>query len=206
MNDIIETAGAIAEVAVPAIAASRIALRRLRLFGTFDVSWLALDESIWLTADEVTNLEEFLGQRESRALLSLLATTLLTPESDAKTDSLAVIQDTFVNLARRWKIDRPSKWVNHRDEIWLRIRAIYDHATPGGGVLAEAALEFSDFVSTPISKGYVEISSSERHVVRLAELCSSIERVSSALDAASELKVALSEAPTPADHYIHGCN
>jgi hypothetical protein len=191
------SAAAVAKAAGPAISGSRIALRKLRLFGTFDPRWIDIEEGkSALTAADITDIEAFLDQRDSRALLSLLATTLLTPESDLKDQSLEVAHATYLNLAKRWKINNSSKWLDRQDSIWFMIREIYDSATPAGRELGEAALEFSDFIATPVSKSSAQSSGSARHVERVAELCSSLQRVADAVDTAGTIKSALSELPT----------
>lgn len=198
MIEYLATAATIAKAAAPAMSASRIALRQLRLFGTFDPKWLDVqDGKDGLTATDISDVERFLEQRESRALLSLLATTLLTPDSDMRTTSLETIRDVFMNQTQRWKADHRSKWLEYRESIWITIREIYDAATPAGHVLGEAALEFSDFVSTPIGNTSKQTDGSARHVERLADLCSSIQRVTEALDAAASIKGAISESPAP---------
>jgi hypothetical protein len=197
MNDLLGEAAAVVEIAAPTLVASRFALRQLRLFGTFEVQWFQLNEEDWFTAAEITDVEEFLADRDTRAMLSLLAVTLLTPESDTKEESIASLRETFGRLTKRWRANHSRNWLDRQDSIWISIRRIYDAATPAGNVLGEAALEFTDFVSTPIGRTSTDSSTAERHIERISNLCGDLQRVTSALETAAILKAALADAPVP---------
>lgn len=184
----------------PAIALSRRALQRLRLFGTIDVRWIELDGTRGLTAAEVVDLEAFLDQRDTRALLSVLAMTLLTPKTDVRKESLATVRTYFMSLTQVWWSSRSSKWYDRRDAIWDTLVSIYDGATPAGQHLADAAVEYEDFLRTPIGRA-AEADSTKaapgRYIERLSALCSEIGRVVDATVTAEQLKSSIAEAPAP---------
>ena len=191
--------GAVASVAKAAQSVgplSRSALRNLRLFGTVEVGWLDIDDQKdMLTVAETKDLEKFLDDRETRALLSMLAITLLTSNSDVRTSSVNEIHSSFENLTLRWRANHASRWLDRSGPIWDRILRMYDGVTPAGKDLREAALEFTDFLTTPISRPSGQASGASRHVERLSELCSDIERVANAIDTAAMLKESIADAP-----------
>ena len=67
MVEPIAVVSAAARAVEPAISGSRLALRKLRQFGTLDLRWVEVGGSKGLTAKEVDQLELFLGERETRA-------------------------------------------------------------------------------------------------------------------------------------------
>ncbi|MEV7767855.1 NACHT domain-containing protein [Microbacterium sp. NPDC086615] len=184
----------------PAVEGSRVAIRLLRRLGTFDIRWIELGDGPALTASETVDLEAFLAQRESRALLSVLATTLLLTESDEQARALEIVREHFMNAARQYRAAHNSKWLDRREAIWQSIVRMYDEATPAGQHLADAALEIEDFLRTPISRGLsgqARLGSTSRFVVRLSELCGEIERVAAALDTTERIREAIASLPTP---------
>ena len=184
----------------PAISASRLALRKLRLFGTFDVRWVELEGTTGLTAGDVDDLEDFLHQRDSRALLSVLALTLLTPESDVRSESLGIVRSYFLNLAQQRFAKTPNRWHDRKEEVWNSLVQIYDRATPAGEALADAAVEYEDFLRTPIGRAQPATSieaGHSRYIDRLSELCSELDRVADAVDAAHQIKISIAATPTP---------
>lgn len=200
MVEPIAVVAAAARAAKPAISASRLALRRLRLLGTFDIRWLELEGEQGFTATEVDNLEQFLSARETRALLSVLAMTLLLPASKPRADSLQTVQDFFLNACQRWKADSKATWFDRRDALWRTLVRLYDRATPAGETLADAAVEYEDFLRTPVGRGLAQQGSAPnqtRYIERLSELCSDIDRVVEAIALAEEIKSCLAASPAP---------
>lgn len=199
----LETAAALAGITSavpPAISLSRRALQRLRLHGTFDIRWLDLSGGHSLTASDVIDLEAFLGGRETRAILSALALTLLTPESEIRAESLETVRGIFMNGVEKWRALRGSKWFDAREAVWQDLVRIYDRATPAGQDLADAAAEYEDFLRTPVGRS----SSSEhgatartRFVEQLAALCADIGRVSDAAELSDRIKLSIANAPAP---------
>lgn len=184
----------------PATSFGRRALQRLRLFGSFDIRWIALGDEQGLTADETDDIEAFLADRESRALLSAPALTLLTPESELRSDSLETVKGVFMNSAQKWRATHSSKWYDMREALWKDLVRIYDRATPAGQELADAAVEYEDYLRSPIGRG----SSSEpgaaartRYVERLAVVCADIDRVADAVAIAEQVKASIADAPAP---------
>jgi len=193
---VVGTIGGAVKAAQSAGPLSRSALRKLRLFGTVEVGWLDIDEQKdMLTVAETQDLESFLDDRETRALLSMLAITLMTSDSDVRTSSLDEIQRSFDNLTKRWKADHASKWIDRRESIWDRILHMYDGVTPASKELREAAQEFTDFVTSPIARPTGNGSGTSRHVERLSELCADIERVAQAIDTAAIMRESIADAP-----------
>jgi len=200
MVEPITVAAAVVRAAKPAISASRLALRRLRLLGTFDIRWLELEDEAGFTAADVDDLEQFLLQRETRALLSVLAMTLLLPASKPRADSLGTVQEFFLNACQRWKADHPAKWFDRRQAVWRTLVRLYDRATPAGQELADAAVEYEDFLRTPVGRGQAEHGTAPtqtRYIERLSELCSDIGRVSEAIALAERIKGCLASTPAP---------
>lgn len=200
----LEHAGTLAGVSKavgPAISASRLVLRKLRLFGTFDVRWLDLENGASsLTAADVDSIEAFLDQRDTRALLSALALTLLTPDSAVRTASINTIRSFFLNLVQQTHARVPNKWQSQRDALWIAVLRIYDEATPAGEELAVAALEYEDFLRTPLGRprsDSQDASDNGRWVERLAELCADIDRVADGMEAARNLKSKIKNSPQP---------
>jgi hypothetical protein len=176
----------------------RLALRQLRLFGTLEAGWLDIDDQkAMLTVADISDLERFLDDRETRALLSMLAITLMTPHSDLRTSSLKAVRSSFDNLTNRWRANHEGKWIDRRDPIWERVLRLYDSATPAGRELGEAAQEFTDFVTSPIARQSGQPGASARHIERLSELCADIGRVAQAIDTAAHLREAIADAPAP---------
>lgn len=195
-SDVASLVGAIP----PTIAVSRRALQRLRLFGTFDIRWIELGDMQGLTSADVDDIEAFLSQRETRALLSVLALTLLTPDSKVRSESLGTVREFFLNAAQRWESDAPGKWHDRRDAIWNHIVRVYDRATPAGQELTEAAAEYEDFLRSPLGRTTAPKDGSPappRYVERVAELGSDINRVVHALSIAERIKASLADAPAP---------
>ena len=199
MIEAVAAVAGVIQAASPALSLSRNALRRLRLYGTYDVKWLEIDPGQeWLSAAEVSNLEDFLSQRESRALLSMLATTLLAFESDLRTDAVNNMAKTFENLAIRWDAERPNRWLAHSEAIWAELLQIYSRATPAGQALADAAQEYTDFIAAPLGRQATERSragSTSRYIERLSDLCADLSRVTDAIDLAAEIRDAIAETP-----------
>lgn len=199
----LETAAAIGGMTraiQPATALGRRALQRLRLRGSFDIRWIELDEEYGLTAEDVDDLEAFLASREGRAILSALALTLLTPESTVRASSLATVEGIFFNSAQKWRAIHSSNWYSGRESIWDDLVRIYDNATPAGQELAEAAVEYEDFLRTPVGRGAgaeTGAASRVRYVERLAELCGDIDRVANAVTLAERVKTSIASAPAP---------
>jgi len=178
-----------------------MALRRLRLLGTFDLRWLELNDEKGFTATDVDDLEKFLAQRETRALLSVLAMTLLLPTSTSRNDSLDTVRDFFLNACQRWKADhRTAKWFDRRDALWQTLVRLYDRATPAGQSLSDAAIEYEDFLRTPLGRVQAEPGAAPaqtRYIERLSELCSDISRVTDAVTIAEQIKSSLAASPAP---------
>lgn len=192
--------GGLTRAVKPATALGRRALQRLRLRGSFDIRWIELDGEYGLTAEDVEDLESFLGSREGRAILSALALTLLTPQSAVRTSSLETVQGVFANSAQKWCAMHSSKWYSGRDWIWNDLVRIYDNATPAGQELADAALEYEDFLRTPVGRGAGAEAGAAlrvRYVERLAELCADIDRVADAVTLAERVKASIASAPAP---------
>lgn len=184
----------------PATALGRRALQRLRLRGSFDIRWIELDDEHGLTAADVGDIEAFLCSREGRAILSALVLTLLTPESAVRTSSLETVQGIFSNSAQKWCATHSSRWYDARDSLWSDLVRIYDNATPAGQELADAAVEYEDFLRTPVGRGGGTESgtaSRVRYVERLADLCGDIDRVADAVTLAERAKASIAEAPAP---------
>ena len=184
----------------PAVELSRRALQQLRLFGTFPIRWLELDGHQGLTAADVEDLEEFLGQRQTRALLSVLALTMLTPHSDVREESLETVRDFFMNAAQHWWSSRSSRWYDRRTAVWDALARVYDQATPAGQELGDAASEYEDFLHTPLGRA-VQLDDAgptpARYVERLAELGADLTRVVDALSTTARIKSSLASAPAP---------
>lgn len=199
MIEYVGVAAGAAKAVGPVVSGSRRALQRLRLFGTFEVAWLDLERA-GLTAADVTDLEGFLDSRDSRALLSALSMTLLTPHSDTRRESLDAVEVHFLNLAQRHWANRGNGWYSQRAQIWQLLLRIYDDATPAGLALAAAAEEYEDFLRTPLGRaqGTAGLTRAHgRYIDRLADLSSSVERVVNAVAAANEVKGAIGEMPAP---------
>ncbi|MDP3952363.1 NACHT domain-containing NTPase [Microbacterium sp.] len=200
MVEPVTVVAAAARAAKPAISASRMALRRLRLMGTFEPRWLELGDEKGFTAADVDDLEKFLSQRETRALLSVLAMTLLLPASKPRADSLDTVERFFMNACQRWKADHPARWCDRSEALWRTLVRLYDRATPAGQELADAALEYEDFLRTPIGRIQTEAGSAPaqtRYIERLSELCSEIGRVTDAVTLSEQIKNSLAASPAP---------
>ena len=192
--------GGLAGAIQPATSLGRRALQRLRLFGSFDIRWIALGDEQGLTADETDDIEAFLADRESRALLSALALTLLTPESELRSDSLETVKGVFMNSAQKWRAIHSSKWYDMREALWNDLVRIYDRATPAGQELADAAVEYEDYLRSPIGRGNSAepgTAARTRYVERLAVVCADIDRVAEAVAVAEQVKASIAEAPAP---------
>lgn len=76
---------------------------------------------------------------------------------------------------------------------------MYDAATPAGKALADAAVEFEDFLRTPLAQSAAgdPTSSSRRYIERLADLTANIARVADAMKAAETLRGSIADAPMP---------
>lgn len=200
MLEHVATVAGVARAVKPTIGLSRMALRRLRLLGTFDVRWIELGRTTGLTSADVEDLEGFLTQRESRALLSVLALTLLMPKSTARVDSLETVRGLFMNSVQQWNANHPAKWFDRRQSVWQTLVHIYDQATPAGQDLADAALEYEDFLRTSLSRGQTAnggAPSHARYIERLSELCSDINRVANTIGISERVKHSLAASPAP---------
>lgn len=192
------TATGLAQLAPTVTSGSRRALRKLRLFGTFDPTWISLAESTEFTAAELTQVEAFLADRSTRGLLSLLALTLLTNSSPDRVEALKTLADTFENLVKRAEIEGRAKWHRKWKAVWTTLLNMYEAATPSGGMLADAAEEFGDFITTPISSAQRSEGRKSQFPSDLASLCADVGRVGEALDMSHRLRSAIADsAPRP---------
>lgn len=195
----VSTAAAIAGLVPSAIQGGRFALRLFRQSGTFDLRWIDLGGEYLLTADDVDDFEQFARNRDTRGLLGALACTLLLPESEIKTQSLSQLKDLFLNLCRIHRVTSSASWIDHAPLLWAKVEDIYSHATPTDAILADAAVEFENFLRTPLGhSAQPDGVSSEAHFVeRLSNLCSDIQRVAGAMDASEQVKASLARLPMP---------
>lgn len=126
--------------------------------------------------------------------------TLLTPDSDIRIESLQTVRTFFLNLAQQRRAETSCKWFDRRDAVWESLVQIYNRATPAGQELADAALEYEDFLRTPIGRNPSSGSGGQghaRYIEQLSELCSDLHRVVDAIAAAERIKDSIAASPTP---------
>jgi hypothetical protein len=197
--ELISTGAAALKAAGPTVSATRAALKRLRLWGTYQVEWLDLDASDdGFTTRDVGDIQAWLASEEMRPILSLLAVTLLAPDLSERAQAIEVIREAFANNAKRWSIDRGTKWAGKVDAVWNAVLGLYVTGSPSIDFdIQTAAQEFSDFVQSPFGTGGSAKTNSVRYVERLGELAANIDRVATAIDAANQVREAIADTPTP---------
>lgn len=171
----------------------------MRLWGTYEVEWLGLDgPDERFTANDVSDIQLWLNSDDMRPVLSVLAVTLLAPDLSERAQALEVIRGAFVNNAKRWCLDRGTKWGGRVDSVWRAVVDLYAAGSPSIGFeVRTAAQEFSDFVQTPFGSGGSAKTNSVRYVERLVDLASNILRVTAAIDAANHIRESIADTPTP---------
>lgn len=106
MSDPVTTVATVVGAVPPLVQASRFALRKLRQHGTIEIQWLQLGDDATLPVDAVEDLERFLDSRETRALLSVLASTLIMPKSKQRETALSQVRTFFMDSAQRTALPR----------------------------------------------------------------------------------------------------
>lgn len=193
------TGAAALKTASSVASATRAAMKKMRVWGTYQVEWLQLDaEENGFTADDLGDIHLFFDSQDMRPLLSLLAITLVAPDLSERSRNLEVIRDAFENSAKRWTINNNSRWGDRIEAAWMSVLRIYDSGAPRVGAdVRAAAQEFSEFIQTPLGSGSSAKSGAARYLERLGALASDIARVVAAIDTASQIREALADAPAP---------
>ena len=122
------------------------------------------------------------------------------PENSIREESIGKVRAFFLNQAKKYRAEHPAGWYDRREEVWEALLNIYDRATPAGAELAAAAVEFEDFLRTPLDRARIADSpepTTMRYIERVADLCADITRVVGATNLVRVMKARLADEPSP---------
>lgn len=167
------------------------AVRKLRLFGTYDPKWLDLGlKGTSLTAEQSSDVDAFLTSTRVQPVLRFVALGKLIPTSTVHPEIMVSMEGAFRNEAERWLIDSKEKWKGAIGEIWDQLLQIYDDALPAidnESDLSESAENYVDFLASPLGKPINNSGLATAYLNRLTELGGDIEALVATLSTSNQL-------------------
>ncbi|MBO0799132.1 MAG: NACHT domain-containing protein, partial [Blastocatellia bacterium] len=169
------------------------ARRKYRLLGTYSATWLNSDfeasaSTIGFTADQLTDIGNFLSARAIRPILALLAIANLTAEFDEHL--VEQIKNCFFSEARRWNAEKSGSWNKYAESVWDRLIKLHQELLPASETILDLQDDieyFEDFVNTPLRFSSGPGNYRTRFISHLVNLASDFQRLRTAFDTSENI-------------------